>query len=98
MDAAAMKLIYQNLACGVPPEQQARALGCDVEEVNRTFRHVGLVMANLQLTETMPYVPCQTQISAMQNRKRVLQLLDDLDLTVVPIYHKVRAARCAVEN
>ncbi|MBF3874204.1 hypothetical protein [Burkholderia pseudomallei] len=99
MDQASAKLIYQNLACGVTPEAQARALDCSVEEVERVFRAVGLAIANWQLQETMPYTPCQTPTSAMQNRKVLLQLLDKLDIDSVVIeYHRIRAARCAVEN
>lgn len=99
MDQASKKLIYQNLACGVTPEAQAAALGCSVEEVERVFRAVGLALANWQLNETVPYTPCQTRAAALQNRKVILQFLDKLDIDNVVIeYHRIRAARCAVEN
>ncbi len=99
MDQASAKLIYQNVACGVSFEAQARALDCSEEEVQRVFRAVGLALANWQLQETVPYTPCQTQIAAIQNRKIVLQLLDKLDIDSIVIeYHRIRAARCAVEN
>ncbi|KVL59257.1 hypothetical protein WT01_15610 [Burkholderia cepacia] len=99
MDQASAKLIYQNVACGVSYEAQARALDCSVEEVERVFRAVGLALANWQLRETVPYTPCQTPIAALQNRKVLLQLLAQLDIDSVVIeYHRIRAARCAVEN
>jgi hypothetical protein len=99
MDQASKKMLYKNLACGVTPEAQARALGCSVEEVERTFREVGLALANWMLQETVPYLPCQTPKSAGQNRKVLLQFLDGLDLDEIIItYHRVRAARVAVES
>ena len=99
MDQASKKMLYKNLACGVTPEAQAKALGCEVEEVERTFREVGLAMANWMLQETVPYTPCQTPQSARQNRKVLLQFLEGLDLDAIIItYHRVRAARVAVEN
>lgn len=99
MDQASAKLVYQNLACGVTPEAQARALGCSVEEVERTFREVGLRIANWMLLETVPYLPCQTPASAKQNRKVLLQYLAGLDLDGIELkFHRVRAARVAVEN
>ncbi|WP_213308176.1 hypothetical protein [Paraburkholderia sacchari] len=98
MDQASAKLIYQNLACGVTPEAQAAALDCTVEEVERVFKEVGLRLANWMLLETVPYVPCQSRIAAIQNRKVLLQHLDRIDLDGIQvIYHKVRAARVAVE-
>jgi len=99
MDAAVRKMIYKNLACGVTAEAQAAALDTTVEEVERTFREVGLAMANWMLQETVPYVPCQSITSVRQNRRVLLQHLDRLDLDAVLItYHRVRAARVAVEN
>ena len=99
MEQASAKLVYQNLACGVTPEAQARALDTTVEEVERVFREVGLAMANWMLQETVPYVPCQTVAAARQNKKVVLQHLANLDLSLIKIeFHRVRAARVAVEN
>lgn len=99
MDAAARKLIYKNMACGVTAEAQAAALDTTVEEVERTFREVGLAIANWMLQETVPYVSCQTVAGARQNRRVLLQHLAALDLDAVLItYHRVRAARVAVEN
>lgn len=98
MDAASKKLIYQNLVCGVTPEAQAAALDTTVEEVERTFRTVGLAMANWMLEETVPYVPCQTTGSARQNRKVLLQYLSKLDVDRPVVFHRVRSARVAVEN
>lgn len=99
MDQASKKLIYQNVACGVSFEAQARALDCSVEEVERVFRAVGLALANWQLQETVPYTPCQTPTAAIQNRKVILQFLDKLDIDSIDIeYHRITARRCAVEN
>lgn len=97
MDEASKKLVYQNLACGVAPEAQARALDCSEEEVERVFREVGLAMAAWQLDNNVPYVPCQTLAAARQNKAKVLTLLPDVDLALVKKYHRVRAARVAVE-
>ncbi|TDV04687.1 hypothetical protein [Paraburkholderia caballeronis] len=99
MDAASKKLVYQNLARGVAPEAQAAALGTTVEEVERTFREVGLALANWMLQETVPYVPCQTVASALRNRRVLLQHLASIDLdSVIVKFHRVRAARVAVEK
>jgi hypothetical protein len=99
MDQASKKLVYQNMACGASSEAVARALGTTVEEVERTFKEVGLAIANWMLTEAVPYVPCQNVAGARANRKVLLQHLAGLDLDVIKIaYHRVRAARVAVEG
>lgn len=99
MDQASKKLVYQNVACGCTFEAIARALDTTEEEVERTFKEVGLTIANWMLQECVPYVPCQTVNAARQNRKVLLQHLSTLDLDVIKLaFHRVRAARFAVEN
>jgi hypothetical protein len=98
MDAASKKLIYKNVACGHSYEALARALDLTVEEVERTFRLGGLMIAQWMLEETVPYVPCQTPEAARANRKVVLQHLEGLNVDDKPRFARVRAARCAVES
>jgi hypothetical protein len=74
------KLVYQNVACGVPPEKVAHDLGITEEAAKDAFDEVGLKLAGHQVFEAMPYTACQTPIDALQNRKALLMMLDTIDL------------------
>lgn len=84
------KLVYQNVACGVPPERVAQALGITEEQAQDAFAEVGLKLAGYQVFESMPYVCCQTPTDAMQNRIQLLVILETLDLDVGKVACLVR--------
>lgn len=88
----ARKMLYFNVANGVTLERAAEAIGMDVAVAHETFRAVGLALAAKQMRETMPYVPCQTEGAARQNRKQLVPLLETLDLDEKLEYRRVVAA------
>ncbi|WP_207000744.1 hypothetical protein [Trinickia mobilis] len=84
------KLVYQNVACGVPPEKVARDLGISEEHAKDMFDEVGLKLAGHQVFEAMPYLACQKPIDALQNRKTLLPILETLDLDAPALAKLVR--------
>lgn len=74
------KLVFQNVACGVPPEKVAHDLGISEEAAKDAFDEVALKIAGHQVFEAMPYTACQTPLDALQNRKALLPILETIDL------------------
>jgi hypothetical protein len=74
------KLVYANVACGVPPEKVAHDLGITEEAAKDAFDEVALKLAGHQVFEAMPYTACQTPPDAQQNRRALLPLLETIDL------------------
>jgi hypothetical protein len=84
------KLVYSNIACGVPPEKVAQALGITDEQAKDAFDEVGRKIAWVQVKDAMPYILCQSVEHAQQNRKSLLPLLDKLDLDAPEIRKVIR--------
>jgi hypothetical protein len=84
------KLVYQNVACGVPPEKVAHDLGLSEEQAKDMFDEVGLKLAGHQVFEAMPYLACQNPLDALQNRKSLLPILEALDLDAPQLTRLVR--------
>ncbi|MGB8422180.1 hypothetical protein [Paraburkholderia sp.] len=84
------KLVYQNVACGVPPEKVAHDLGLTDEQAKDAFDEVARKIAWVQVKDAMPYLPCQSINDAMQNRKALLPILENMDLDAPEIAKVIR--------
>jgi hypothetical protein len=87
------RLIFQNLANGVPPERVAQAFHrSSVKELMDDFRYVANKIKGYMFARTMPFIPFETPAEAKRHRLQLFDILKKLNLDVVPLYSKFEVA------
>lgn len=78
------RLIFQNLANGVPIAIVARDFHKQPFEVMDDFRFVVSKIKSYGFVRVMPYIPCETLELANKNRVFLFDLLEKLNLDNAP--------------
>ena len=83
------KLIFSNLVNGIPLMEVARAFKKSPREIQDDFQFVSQKIQSYAFERRMPYIACDTIGRARLNRLILLDLLEKINLEVLPKYKKI---------
>lgn len=90
--ATERELIFINLVNGVPIADVAKAFHKETEnQVMEDFRFVALKIKNYMFARAMPFISLDTVAEAMQNKLQAFELLNKVNLDVLPQFQKITA-------
>lgn len=83
------KLIFLNLVNGNPVPIVAQAFHRSESEINAEFNFVIQKIKSYMFERAMPFLACATITEARQNRLRLFDIVEKLNLESIPIYSKI---------
>lgn len=91
--ATERKLIFINLVNGVPIPTVAQTFHRESERaVLDDFRFVALKIKSYMFARAMPFIPIEHPRDVVQNKSLVFDLLDRVNLDVLPAFSKITSS------